>query len=392
MQRLPIDQKKVDALITQCKHFNVFPIFLARYFPGTKPHPISDLLAELIEECVQYLSIMSDDEIDILIDELPPALKMLIDRKATMGRDNILLERIALNYIVAMAQESYVSFREVVASDIGTSEVLKTYPELRERVDGDGLLYIDGTLKLFDGGIEYRDHILHYHQFLRRGYASNPNFDFLGRFIRYYLQTGKTNQFRIAIDHARLMPKEFYRQIVELDRWFGPGFDRSKLDDPHAVGLTIQKRIRPSIFDLTNRLDRTEFYWSYRNGIKTLEIEEISSKGYTFGPYYLNRYAHSERDIEQGILRHFDGAVKVYLQDSYAKRLESKMPTEFKSHKKVKLFRIDGDIDIEEWTGLLAHFYKANEMIIEYLDPERFEELFGDRMREYRNLKQNSVI
>ncbi len=392
MQHLPIDQKKVDALIAQCRHLNVFPIFLAHYFPKTDPNPVSDLLVELIEECMEYLSIMAEDEIGVLIDGLPPALKMFIDREATTGRDNILLERIALNYIIAVTQESYISFKQIVASDIGTSEVLETYPELRKRIDCDGLLHIDGTLKLFDGGIEYKDHILHYHQFLRRGYTSNPNFDFLGRFIRYFLQAGETNQFRIAIDSARLMPKEFYRQIVELDRWFGPDFDRSKLDDPRAVGLTVQKRIRPSVFDLTNRLGRTEFYWSHRNGIRTLEIEEISSEGYTFGSYYLNRYAHSERDIEQRVLRHFDGAVKVYLQDSYAKRLVSQMPTEFKSHRKVKLFRIDGDIDIEVWADLLAYFYKANEMIIEYFNPEKFGKLFGDRMRKYRDLKQGGVI
>ena len=385
MQQLPIDQKKVDALITQCKHLNEFPIYLNLYFPSTESHPIANLLTDLVRECVQYLSIMTDDEIDSLIDSLPPGLKMLIDHKVTTERDDILLERIALYYIVAVVQEGYISFRQVVASGTSDSKVLKTYPNLRERMDRDGLLYIDETLKLFDGGIEYKDHILHYHQFLRRGYGSNPNFDFLGRFIRHYLQTKNINQFRIAIDHSRLMPKEFYRHIAELDRWFGPDFDRNKLDNPNAVGLTIKVRNRPSIFDLSNNLDRTEFYWSHRNGIKTFEVEEISSEGYTFGPYYLNRYAHSERDTDRKVLRHFDGAVKVYVEDSYTDRMASQMPTEFKCYKKVKLFRIDGDIDVEEWIELLAHFYKANEMIIEYFDPEQYEKVFGDQIRRYRS-------
>jgi hypothetical protein len=164
------------------------------------------------------------------------------------------------------------------------------------------------------------------------------------------------------------------------------------IDNPNAVGLTIVKRVKPSIFDLTNELDRTEFYWSYKDGIKTFEVEEVSSEGYTFGPYYLNRYAHSERDTERKSLRHFDGAAKVYLQDSYASRLASQMPTEFKCHKKTKLFRIDGDIDLEEWIELLSHFYKANEMIIEYFDPGQFEKLFGDKIRRYRELKQSGKI
>jgi hypothetical protein len=356
-----------------------------------EPHPISDLLTELVEEGLEYLSAMTNDEVDSLVDSLPPGLKMLIDSRPEMVGNCPPLERIALYCIVAAVhQEGYLSFNQIVASDF--SEVLRVYPELRDKLDDDELLYIDESFRLFDGGIEYKDHILHYHQFLRRGYTSNPNFDFLGRFMDYYLESRDTNQFRIAIDHHRLMPKEFYRHLMELDRWFGPEFDRDLIDDPTAVGLTIIKRIKPSIFDLTNDLDRTEFYWSYRDGIKTLEIEEISSDDYTFGPYYVNRYAHTERGIEHELLRHFDGAVKIYLQDSYANRLTSQMPRELKSYKKIKLFRIDGDIDLEVWIDLLAHFYKANEMIIEYFNPEQFEELFGDQNRRYRELKKSGTI
>lgn len=393
MHRLLIDRIKLKALIKQCKHLNVFPIFLDHYFPRTEPHPVSDLLVELVEEGVQHLSAMTSDEVDSLVDSLPPGLKMLIDRRPETVGNGAPLERIALYYVVAaIHQEGYLSFSQVVASDIGGSEVLRKYPELQDKLDDDGLLHIDGTFQLFDGGIEYKDHILHYHQFLRRGYTSNPNFDFLGRFLSCYMKTRDANQFRIAIDHHRLMPKEFYRHIVEMDRWFGPEFDRNLVDNPNAVGLTIVKRVKPSIFDLANDLDRTEFYWSRRDAVKTFEVEEVSSEGYTFGPYYVNRYAHSERDIERKSLRHFDGAVKVYLQDSYANRLVSQMPTEFKSHKRIKLFRIDGDIDLEEWIELLAHFYKANEMIIEYFNPEQFEELFGDKARRYRELKQSGTI
>jgi hypothetical protein len=149
---------------------------------------------------------------------------------------------------------------------------------LRSRIDKDGLLPVGDDLRLLYGGIEYRDHVLHYHQLLRRGYVSNANFDFLGRFLRYYINTKKINHFRIAVDHYRIMPKEFYRHIVEMDRWFGPGFNKGKLDDRNSTGLTVIKRVKPSIFDLTNRLDRTEFHWSYREEIKTFEVEENLKK------------------------------------------------------------------------------------------------------------------
>ena len=149
------------------------------------------------------------------------------------------------------------------------------------KIDKKGLLSLDDDFELHDGGIIYKDHVLHYHQFLRRGFTSNPNFDFLGRFINYYRETNGGNTFRIAIDPLRLMPKEYFQHIAEFDAWFGPDFDRRKLEDINEVGLTVKKRIKPSIFDLTNNLDRTELYWSYSRLNKNT-IEEVSNSDFTY--------------------------------------------------------------------------------------------------------------
>lgn len=387
MLHLPIDQNKVKELIKQCKHLNIFPIYLNHFFPSEEHNPTSKLIAELVNECVQYLSIMKDEELDSFAFNLPPGVRMFIDYSSNQARDLVILERIALYYLVAVLQEQYFTFRQYITGQMDNSEIFKHYPELRSRMDDDGLLTIDEHLNLFDGGIGYKEHVLHYHQFLRRGYTSNPNFDFIDRFIRYYIKTKKKNQFRIAVDPFRIMPKKFYNHIVEMDKWFGPEFDKCKIDDPNAIGLTVVKRVKPSIFDLTNKLDRTEFYWSFRDGIKTFEAEEVSECGYTFDTYYINRYVHSERDVTNQILRHFDGQVKIYLQDTYAKRFDSNMPKEPKCHKKIKLFRIDGDISVDDWTELLSHFFKGNEMIIKYFNPEQYEQVFGEQVRKYREFK-----
>ena len=63
MINLPFDQKKGAELIRQCRHRNVFPAFLNRYYPATNDNPVSKLLHELINEAVELLKIMSDDEI-----------------------------------------------------------------------------------------------------------------------------------------------------------------------------------------------------------------------------------------------------------------------------------------------------------------------------------------
>jgi len=388
MHELPLDRKRVEALADKARHFNVFPMHLDRYTEGK--HPITPLLADLVAEAGEYLSALSVAEVRSVRDNLPSWLKMMADEEPGSDSD-IFRSRLALYCVMAAVQNTYFSLKRVVEEDLDDSEVLKVYPELGDRLDKDGLLPVDDELILHDGGIEYRDHMLHYHQLLRRGYRSNPNFHFLGRLSSYHRRTRPANSFRVAIDHRRIMPKEYYARMIELDTWYGPPFDPAKLDDPKAVGLTVVVRNKDSLFELDNHLERTEFFWSYRNGVKSFEVEEISSTGYEFDAYYLNKYVHSERAIEKGVTGHLDGAVKVYLNNSYQDRMDSKLPKEAKCFRKIKLWRIDGDIDLENWIDLICFFFKSNEMLIEHFNPDEFEKIFELRVRDFKEWKRQQA-
>lgn len=390
MTTLPLDEVKISELIRQCHHLNVFPMDLKFQRTGNGHHPIYDILDKLLDEGVEYLKIMSDEEIWALVDALPPQLTGSFRSKPRGPFSDVVLQGLARNYIIMQVYNRYWPIREVVSGHFANSEVFKIYPELQKVTDDDGLLYLDDRFRLSDSGIEYKDHVLQYHQFLRRRYTSQPNFDFLGTFINYYSESNGINEFRIAIDHRRVMPKEFFQRIVELDTWYGPRFDRSKLDDPSATGVTVVKlQISGPMKRLFfSGLERTEFFWSYRDGIKTFQAEEVSEESNIHDAYYLNRYVHSERDVAHQILRHFDGAVKIYLKDAYAERLAKIMPDQPKSHWKPKLFRIDarkdeagsyiGGINIDNWIELTSMFFKGNVMVIEYFDPELYATQFKD--------------
>lgn len=375
MHNLPLDQRKLKKLVRLCMHFNIFPLFLPNCLFDQDPPQVATLFSKLVEECRIWLSAITQEEIRSLIDSLPSGISQFIKSDGNLNQLPD-LESVAIYYLVSEVQRKYRPIQNSWDNDLSKSEVLKIYPELEKKLDRDGLLHVDDDLKLLDGGIIYRNHILHYHQFLRRGFTSNPNFDFTGRFLSYYHRTRTINKFRIAIDHRRIMTKENYQQIVELDTWYGPPFDPSKLDDPNAVGLTIVKRNRDSLFQQTNRLDRTEFFWSYRDGIKTFEAEEVSDVDFNFEGFYLNRYVHSERDVQNQVLRHLDGAVKVYLPENYETRFNSNMPDEERCYVKPKLFRVDGNIAVDDWINIISFFFKSNEMIIEYFNPEEFENMF----------------
>ncbi|MBH8574489.1 hypothetical protein I8752_15950 [Nostocaceae cyanobacterium CENA369] len=370
--------------IKQTRHYNIYPIYLPQYMLEEQQHPITNQLIELVEEAYEYLTACEESEVENLFNCMPSGFKMFVSSRIENERQR---KRFALYYVCSEVERSYFSFKGAINQNLEESAVLKLYPELSEKFDRDGLLHINSDFILFNGGIQYKNHILHYHQLLRRGYTSNPNFDFIELFAEYRSQTKNRNEFRIAIDHRRIMPKEFYAQVAEMDGWRGLPFDLNKLDDPNYIGLTVIERNKNSLFERTCSLDRTEFHWSYRDRIKTFEIEEISDDRYTFDCYYFNRYIHSERDTQVKAFRHLDGAVKVYVKDNYQQRKNSLMPKEFRSHRKVKLWRIDGDIALNIWSELISYFFKSNEMIIRYFDPEKFEQIFDLRVRDFEAWK-----
>lgn len=373
MVGLTFSAKDIRELRRQCLHHNVFPFELG-YCMNGEPRRVYAALLPMIDDSVTQLGSMSIAEVKQITESIPAGLRMFIEPIAEPLTPEY-LRRVAEYAIAAELQKGYSPVEEVVKPRPHDSEVLSALPEISKLIDDDGLIKLTSDFTLFDGGIRYGEYMLHYHQFLRRGFSSNPNFDFLGTLARYRNETGRNNDFRIAIDHRRLMRHDDYQEIVELDTWFGPAFDPSKLDDPNYVGLTVVGRIYPNSLD-SYPIDKTEFLWKRNEGtsIKTLEVEELSSPTKPYDGWHINRYVHAERDMAKHVFCHFDGAAKVYAQANYSSRVQQQMPRHIRCNHYLKLFRIDGKIRLNDWLSLMAMFYKGNEMVVEYFDPEQFNE------------------
>ena len=341
-----------------------------------EPPRVFDVLSPMVADCLEQLNAMSVSEVKQVVESIPAGLRMMVEPVAEPLTGGY-LSRVAEYAIAVELEKGYSPVSDAVHSHPESSYVLEALPELRDLIDKDGLIELNANFVLFDGGIRYRDFVLHYHQFLRRGFSSNPNFDFLGVLARYRHSTGRTNKFRIAIDHRRLMRFDDYRQTIERDRLYGPSFDRKTLDDPSHVGLAVVGRINGNALD-SYPIERTEFLWKLNEGekIKTLEIEEVSSSSNPYDGWHINRYVHAERDMPNQVFRHFDGAAKVYAPNKYKGRIDQTMPNQPRCDHYVKMFRIDGEILLDDWLSLVGMFYKSNEMVIEYFDPELFDAKF----------------
>lgn len=108
-------------------------------------------------------------------------------------------------------------------------------------------------------------------------------------------------------------------------------------------------------------LDATQVMWTRRPDRKTIQIEELvpaDSSRYSRTRHVLNRYLHSIWDMRGKSFMHIDGAVRAYSKDDYELRKGSDLRRYGgKADGYMKLFRVDGAVQLEEWSGLTSKFF-----------------------------------
>jgi hypothetical protein len=187
---------------------------------------------------------------------------------------------------------------------------------------------------------------------------------------------------QVALDPHAVVPRSEIRGVGLYDYWFGMKLDLARLDDPTATGRTVHAR-RPELQSrFTFPLLRTEFTWSADGPLKTLQVQETVPGELVWSDhdgvfqrsrYVINRYLHSIRDTRSRSFVHLDGAAKAFPRELYGPTVDNpELPQGEPLYR--KLFRIDGSIPDDEWARLVAHFFRENELVIEY-----FGELLDER-------------
>jgi len=380
---IPLPEQKISKLVAQMQHHNTYPVFIDQ-IADDEHHPLYPLIQEIVSEVREYVLAANTDERIAAYEGLWPHFQFTLNRELLLAGDEQVLELFTLYLIGSEAQKNYYDIKRYILGNYReVSEVLKVYPEIAIYEDEEGLIPLGTTgfkPTTEGGGLYYKDHLLYYHQFLRRNFSANLNSTFLAALASYH-KRHKEQRVAVAIDHFRLIPKEMFRQMFEKARSFGPPLAITSLDDPHAVGLTVHKPPMPEFITLSSGIERTEFYWSIKHNDtkKSFEIEEVYALDQlpNIGEdLILTHYVHSIRDIEAHAFIHLDGAVKIYLRNQYSQRNDKKMPKAPPAWKKIKVFRIDADVEQgqkindDEWSKLIGYFFQENTMPAEYFNPD----------------------
>ena len=369
------NKRKLTALADECKKRDIFPSELIRYYDiqHDSPHKLAETLYPLIQEASEYLYLLNEQEREMILDDLRSQIFASFPSEPVFS-DPDHVKKLAACLVAHELSEIYISFENLIKVDYGKSELFKKFPEIIKKFDKEeNIIKIDDEIELADAGIIYRDYLIYYHKFLCRNFTGRINRDFISKFISYYNVTKSKNIFWIAIDPNRLIPKEQYYRFIELDTWYGPPYSEKNIDSLKHAGLTVIGRNKNTKMVFSNNIRSTEFFWEIDGIIKSLKVEELSEDQRT---YYLNRFFHSQRDTSNQKFIHLDGKVNVYLPQMYNERLDNTFPKAKKPYRSVKLFRIDGNIKTEDWSEIMSYFYKGNEMVIEYLNPEEYKKNF----------------
>src|SRR6266567_2127935 len=276
---IPIPSQKLDKLVTKMRHYDVHPIYLPDMdYLYEESHPLNSQLNDLVSELQEYLLIVNDDELRATYEALDSYWREQIPVASLLKRDPQTVKRVAMYLVVSLTRQSYYDVKRYIKADYREqSDVLKTYPDLADYEDEEGLIPL-GTHGFVPagvgGGIYYQDHLLFYHQFLRRYFTASPNYPFLNALVEYH-KNHRKQRVAVAIDHLRLMPKDLFRQTFEKSRSFGPPLVLKSLDDPDAIGSTVYTA-DPRLISL-HHIERAEFYWSFSDGLKTFQVEEVYS-------------------------------------------------------------------------------------------------------------------
>jgi len=186
-----------------------FPPHLPAYSQGRKGTTrLAKVIVDAIDEMMEHLAILDPSDLVSLSHEASHYWPRPIDTKSLMHKNEAALHSLAVNCLIANTEVAYYDPRPYIRPDYSQhSEVLEKYPELAAVQDEEGLvpLSVPGFIP-FDSGISYKGDMLHYHQFLIRGFVARPNFDFLSALAKYQIDHPE-QRIVAAIDHFRLVPK-----------------------------------------------------------------------------------------------------------------------------------------------------------------------------------------
>lgn len=245
---------------------------------------------------------------------------------------------------------------------------------------------ISHQTKLLDHAIDLLDgRRIYLHQFLRRHFSAN--FVDTPRILNFAIQ--QSLKVEVRVDPFRIGDMSRYRNIIECDTWFGPGFSQRLLNSRDKLEKVTKHHFngdnhREKLYNQYITFFRTSML-DFSKGLRQFFIEEyppyLDSAQFPMPgvseKYVLQRFAHFVYNQNNGSFEHIDCAVRIFNRDEYDKLYEEVSRGRDpggKVGKRFKLFKISSGIDNDLVMRCLYSFFRYNIRLQEYFNNLTFRE------------------
>lgn len=255
--------------------------------------------------------------------------------------------------------------------------VFKIFPSLKNKMDKEGLFYINDLLEEFSflgtpgiSDVGYlksnnTEYTIMFHQCLRRGYSIFNGFGIIVPFLIDLYKAEKFPSLKMALDLDRIMLSKDWTPYCRRERYYGVSFTNdipANKTGQTAYVLNDKDRLATHSYE-------TDFYWENKKDSSFhLEVEELQDKYFAkSSDDFLCKYIHTQYDKANSVFVHIDGAIRKYSADSYKKRTDSNIK-QGGIAQRIKLFRVDGAIPFDLWKSIIAYYLQYNSNIDEYFN------------------------
>jgi hypothetical protein len=280
--------------------------------------------------------------------------------------------------------DSIGRLREIIGSHLnGTEQVIdvsataliapglaqRVFPKVFAQEDKDGLVPLKALASIHPGMFRMGELIAFAHPFFRRG---ESRLNTLNADLLHCLQDQMANSkcdVRVRLDPDMVGLAKTAQESFEFEYWYGPKFT----DDLSSLQPGVTVHAANDNQRTLHQIVRTEFWWQNRlnDRLETpesiLEIEELRNSENQDTQQFLCRYVHSIVERDDAVIKHLDGSTRGYDAGEMLQRLDQDIKLAGRHTYYIKLWRVDGDVPLDQWKKLIHHHFRGNPLVSEYL-------------------------
>jgi len=241
------------------------------------------------------------------------------------------------------------------------SQLPRLSPSIVNELNEESLVKLGDKIQADQRGFLSNGRIVPYHEKL------SLNSELIHVLLR--LASDKKNTVAIAPNYWKSVLVDEFKELILEDHAYGRPYHINDINNSHIGGRTVHTApVNPDQSMKTywkcimQKLQKVEFSWTSKEGMKIFQVEEIRSIDQW-------RYLHAIYDIESESFTHLDGAWMVYDTNTADQRRQH--DARFgrpKAEVKTKLFRVDGEFNIEHFSLLSTLFFRNNPLVAEYFE------------------------